>query len=221
LARALGVRSIDREKIEEWGYVEPDGDGWRIAVKADCSRNREKFTIAHELGHLILKPYLRLSESSEYKRFRRSTKIGAEISESLEEELANQIAAYLLLPTHYAKTIVGDRDDLQSAKALASAGQVSLSVAIQRCLQMSSRPLVVFVARSVGDSPARVLWFKATESVDRALVRNDLENELVLENLLFYGNPGNRALARWEGCETDRREFNRISTYHCIAQMSP
>ena len=71
-----------------------DGGEWAILVNADHAKARQRFTIAHELGHLLLHGYTTAHADRAFKfRDARSSEGSA-----LEEIQANQFAAELLMP---------------------------------------------------------------------------------------------------------------------------
>jgi hypothetical protein len=77
------------------GVLAPGGDNnWLILVNASHSETRQRFSMAHELGHLILHGYTAPHADRTF-RFRdaRSSEGSA-----LEEIQANQFAAELLMP---------------------------------------------------------------------------------------------------------------------------
>ncbi len=71
-----------------------DGGAWAILVNATHSASRQRFTIAHELGHLLLHGYTAPHADRGFKfRDARSSEGSA-----MEEIQANQFAAELLMP---------------------------------------------------------------------------------------------------------------------------
>src|SRR4051794_38946494 len=55
LARHLGVTRIDRREMSAEAFIEPLNDGgFLLALRADRSEQRQRFSIAHELGHLLV-----------------------------------------------------------------------------------------------------------------------------------------------------------------------
>ena len=93
LARSMGVRVF---KARGWaaevpGAIRREHDGYRIYVNADHSETRQRFTIAHELAHLILhKPLIGdgITEDAMYR---------SGFSNAVETE-ANALAADILMP---------------------------------------------------------------------------------------------------------------------------
>jgi|SRR3954468_14379312 len=75
---------------------EPSGRRWAIVVNKAHARVRQRFTIAHELGHLLLHRYSQPHADSGFKvRFRDENSSLGSIREEIE---ANQFAAELLMP---------------------------------------------------------------------------------------------------------------------------
>ena len=75
-----------------------DGKKWAIVVNKSHSAVRRRFTIAHELGHLLLHGYKSAHADRAFKvRLRDSHSSEGSV---LEEVEANRFAAELLMPTH-------------------------------------------------------------------------------------------------------------------------
>jgi len=78
------------------GFVHSDAEGNTIGVNSAHSRNRQRFTMAHELGHLVLHDLagVRVDERDFSVRFKSTpTRRGDD-----EEQEANLFAAELLMP---------------------------------------------------------------------------------------------------------------------------
>lgn len=111
IARELGIRVLEAELDgNTLGALlkEPDEDP-TIRLNQRDSRNRRRFTCAHELGHYVR----RSAESDEYARVdlrdRRSS-----TGEDPEEVYANEFAACLLMPEDEVKTFAElGLDDLE------------------------------------------------------------------------------------------------------------
>jgi len=77
------------------GALIPLGENeWAILVNSDHHPNRQRFTIAHELGHLLLHGY-RTPHADKQFRLRDARSSEGSV---LEEIQANQFAAELLMP---------------------------------------------------------------------------------------------------------------------------
>ncbi len=69
---------------------------WAIVVNANDAPVRQRFTIAHELGHLLIHRYLTPHADGRYQvRFRNEKSASGSVREEIE---ANQFAAELLMP---------------------------------------------------------------------------------------------------------------------------
>jgi hypothetical protein len=78
---------------------EVGGKRWVIAVNEDHAPVRKRFTIAHELGHLILHGYTTPHADRTYRiRMRDHASSDGSVIEEIE---ANQFAAELLMPRAY------------------------------------------------------------------------------------------------------------------------
>jgi hypothetical protein len=72
------------------------GKKWAIAVNAAHPRVRQRFTIAHELGHLLMHGFTSAHADRGYRlRFRNQKSAEGSVFEEIE---ANQFAAELLMP---------------------------------------------------------------------------------------------------------------------------
>lgn len=71
---------------------------WTIIVNADHAEVRRRFTVAHELGHLLLHNFDSPHADTGFKiRFRANVEYDGSVAEEIE---ANQFAAELLMPSH-------------------------------------------------------------------------------------------------------------------------
>ncbi|MDE0385285.1 MAG: ImmA/IrrE family metallo-endopeptidase [Defluviicoccus sp.] len=107
LARALGI--VVREKYlpdDLSGSIEPNGQGgYAITVNASHAVTRQRFTIAHELGHFLMHESLIGSGIGDDRAYR-STSTGKYFNSNIgpkEETEANKIAAAILMPVDLVK----------------------------------------------------------------------------------------------------------------------
>ena len=132
IANHLGVKieeAILDGEISGFLYKKKKNGQAVIAVNALHSRHsyrRKRFTIAHELGHLILKHHGEFFVDR--KLFRDS--ISKQGTDKIERD-ANQFAAELLMPelmirAQFKETPVQDVDDPESLKLLADRFEVSV-----------------------------------------------------------------------------------------------
>jgi Zn-dependent peptidase ImmA (M78 family) len=94
IARILGV-VVHKRGIGFAGSVDSTIDPPVIEVKADDALVRQRFTLAHELGHLLLHPIGVRRRDSTYARQ----------GETMEQE-ANEFAASLLIPLWLLEPVV-------------------------------------------------------------------------------------------------------------------
>lgn len=85
--------------------IERAGDGFRISLRGDLPANRERFTVAHELGHLFLHMGYIVDEQKwrETAEYRDSAYY--RFGHNIEEYEAHEFAAALLMPANEFKQI--------------------------------------------------------------------------------------------------------------------
>ena len=130
VAKDQGIRIIyaDLGEIQAWSDdVDPELDGFFYRPKAvmmvrnDRPPTRQRFTIAHELGHFRLHPHL---ETDFVKR--NSLSASAMIADEME---ANRFAASLLMPVDRMKPLLEKRTSVED---IAKRFQVSPAAAFNR-----------------------------------------------------------------------------------------
>lgn len=95
--------TIQRETSFSDGAVEKDGEGFRIILSPFQDEKRERFTIAHELGHLFLHMGYRTNEELWEKQ---RNNVYHRIGSSEKEYQANEFAAAFLMPANkYLKVL--------------------------------------------------------------------------------------------------------------------
>lgn len=121
IARALGVTRISRRNQFEDGRLERTDGSTVIYVKAGVSWERSRFTVAHELGHLMLADH-----GSDLDACRAGEGTN-------EERLCDEFAAALLMPRTWVRTLFADRDEkLRTMRDLAAMSKTSMSAAAVR-----------------------------------------------------------------------------------------
>ena len=122
LADALGVDEVVSADLVEDGRLERTDGTTRIVVRRGVSTQRRRFTIAHELGHLILN-----SPSSDVVATRHV------IGEDREERFCEDFAAALLLPTGWIRPLAINRPrSLHTLRVIAGRSNTSLAAACVR-----------------------------------------------------------------------------------------
>ncbi|KAB0268611.1 ImmA/IrrE family metallo-endopeptidase [Microvirga brassicacearum] len=137
IARALDISDIHVEKVN--GFVgalitQPERNFGTILVRAQDSRRRQRFTIAHELGHFLFSWHqpsdpggftcrsedLWLSDGRAHNRHRR------------QEEEANLFAIELLAPTERVRPFLQSLPDLEHVVRLSNDLDISRQAAVRR-----------------------------------------------------------------------------------------
>ncbi len=97
IAQGIGVEVYYRPGAPWAGLlsIEDDGSTARIFVKKEDPTTRQRFTVAHELGHLLLHKDVQVHRDNDYSNY-----VGR--SRSKERE-ANHFAAELLMPAWMVK----------------------------------------------------------------------------------------------------------------------
>lgn len=101
IAEFLGLE-VQEEAMEDElsGYIEPRGSGWMIGVNSYHHPNRQRFTIAHELGHFLLhRPTEKHIDVTFARRSGQRNK---------EEHQADSFAAELLMPEVEIRKLIAD-----------------------------------------------------------------------------------------------------------------
>lgn len=122
LARRMGIASITTAPMIEDGRLEQDGQNARIYVRDGLPAHRQRFTIAHELGHRLL-----LHPRAPAERYRRR------LAGDAEERLCDDIAAAILLPEYWVTSHYQHRPHrLDTVRQLSSETRTSLSASLVR-----------------------------------------------------------------------------------------
>jgi hypothetical protein len=122
LARALGVDTIELADLVEDGNVRHDEGGTHILVSKHINRARRRFTLAHELAHLVI------AEPGDAFLAERSLPVRSD-----EERLCDEIAASILMPRAWVSCTFVDRPrTLASARELSDTALTSLAASVVR-----------------------------------------------------------------------------------------
>ncbi len=100
IANSLGVKVVRGDLGEDVaGAVYRDGPDIVIAISAKDPPVRQRFTCAHELGHLCK----RIAENKHDIEFVDKRNFMSSLGQNPEEVFANQFAASLLMPEHQVR----------------------------------------------------------------------------------------------------------------------
>ena len=123
------------------GLLLRQGDTAIIAVEKDQPNTRRRFTVAHELAHMMLHDGKELRVDTKFRVNLRSPE--SSTAEDVEEIEANAFAAGLLMPEAFLKKdlegVVLDVDDTELVKALAKRYEVSTQAMTLRLVNLLSR----------------------------------------------------------------------------------
>jgi len=124
LARSMGVHSIQFAPLVEDGRLETDGSTARILIRDSSSGARQRFTIAHEIGHLLL---ANPGQSGVERRLAATNDV---------ERFCDQFAAAVLLPKEWVKQRYGSQpQSLDTLRHLAETTRTSLAASLVRLQQ--------------------------------------------------------------------------------------
>ncbi len=141
LAEQLGVRCIEPREMFEEGRLERRGDDVRIYIRPDLSPRRARFTIAHEVAHLLL---VRSEAPLVAYRDRLQT--------DDEERLCDRIAASIVLPAPWVEQRFAHRSqNLSTVRHLAHTAQVSMAAATVRLTELCGWTSSLLRWRKTGD----------------------------------------------------------------------
>lgn len=124
VANALGVRVEPSDLGEDCsGILVRDGDRAVIGVNWSHHKNRQRFTIAHELGHFLLHEGENTFVDRDYRVNFRDLESGS--GTKTQEIEANRFAAALLMPADWVRSafkkhefdLTDDDDDLRALAA--------------------------------------------------------------------------------------------------------
>ena len=101
LASKLGIRVVAKALTDQIsGAIEHRNDGWVIIVNKNHSDNRQRFTVAHEIGHFVLH-YRKLGNGTNDSKLYRADDRDGMYENWLDvehEREANGFAAGILMP---------------------------------------------------------------------------------------------------------------------------
>jgi IrrE N-terminal-like domain len=127
IARALGVDDIVEAGMIEEGRLELSQDATRIILNQQVGMARKRFTLCHELGHLIL-----ARPGDTFTAYRSLA------PPDREERFCDQFAAALLMPYPWVQTCFGRSPEcLATAKLFARQAGVSLSASVVRLQEVA------------------------------------------------------------------------------------
>ncbi len=135
LGRKIDVQEIAYESFPGSGELHKFKGGYRIVCSSDQPRSRQRFTVAHELAHVILD-----------RTGRNAPKSGDDV-----ERICDILATECLMPTSEFESRVPTDLTLRNISSLADTFQTSLMATAIRCAEFTS-------ACIFGVSGEQVMW---------------------------------------------------------------
>jgi hypothetical protein len=145
-ASILGVDVEERHLPDIDGYMEIRDGRYIAVISTKKHPTRQRFTLGHELGHVLLMRFAE-SESSAPLRKYRSNQVKGLHHDPLEESLCNYFAGELLMPADEVK---------QRLEKKAVAPRTIFNLANE--FNVSTQAAAVNVLKSKGDVIACTLW---------------------------------------------------------------
>lgn len=117
------------------GSLTKKGDLYRIAVNAQHNRGRQRFSVAHELGHAFFIPF---SDESRYRI------PGTAHDSRIEERMCNIFAANVLMPEEqFARDLEEKGISAEAVIGMADSYEVSIETTALRVTEVISETAVV------------------------------------------------------------------------------
>ena len=126
LGKRVGVHEILYERLPGSGELHRVKHGYRIVCSSDQTTTRQRFTVAHELGHAILE-----------RTGRNPPRKGPTV-----ERVCNMLATELLMPTAVFQRLLPERLTISAIIDLARSFQTSMTSTAIRCTELL--PVCVF-----------------------------------------------------------------------------
>jgi Zn-dependent peptidase ImmA (M78 family) len=193
LAKRAGI-SVIADRVEQFdGMLEMGVPGRpRITLTTSGGRLRTRFTLAHELGHWLLRGAG--SESPDVV-FRGSS----DVSDREEETIANLLAAELLMPARFiANALRSATVGLGLLRDLSRRLEVSFQAALRRVADVSNVGMLY-----VNAVPHRFRDITTIAEIDEALYVRPLAG-------IFYDREHTRFLAKRPFCDIQRSRIIRL-----------
>lgn len=140
LARKKGISVEYAPDLPFEGAIERDSSGQaQVKLRRGMNRRRERFTLAHELGHWILQE--EMLGTTEGRLFRGLSRNSLEMRD--EEKLANLLAAELLLPRSAIAGRFPSTDVFRFIEQLCRSFVVSRTMAVRRVADIVNKNLLL------------------------------------------------------------------------------
>ena len=153
LAKMWGVIAIERQPISSAGMLLPGRKGYKVILNENQSQERQRFSLAHELGHLLLQK-CGMSGSISSPKYRSSVD-----SNVAEEQLCDQLAAEILMPSmSFYEDGWMEGWSLKSLRTLASTYDTSLPATAVRMVDLMPEEALMGVWKVSEEGKAALQW---------------------------------------------------------------
>ncbi len=132
IAEKMGFRLIDAvDDPALSGYIELKGSVPFCSYNSQEPMTRQRFTIAHEIGHYALGHLHDDRNFLDGKRMFRDTSSSFQLGQNFQETQANQFAAELLMPANVVDWLIKEKN-IKTIEALSENFNVSTTAMIYR-----------------------------------------------------------------------------------------
>jgi Zn-dependent peptidase ImmA (M78 family) len=193
LAKLLGVVDICNESLAVSGELRRLKNGFQIICSADLDAGRRRFTIAHEIGHVVL------------------ASCGTKCSGAKElERLCDKIAAEILMPAVLFRSHWGVNPSIADVFRIMKLFQTSLSATATRAHELCGAAAFEIRDRSV-------TWCKGIRSAELIELRDPISDTVRGQSIdeQIYLRARSRGFAAW------RLQGVRIGQRHAFFLVTP
>ncbi len=167
-ARSLGVTRIKRSSIKASGMLIAGKSGYSMLLNEEHSWKRQRFSCAHEIGHLLLKKLGLANPGVSEARFQSPSS-----ARKIEETICDQIAAEILLPElHFTKDAEGSNWSLESIDQLVRKYQASAESVAIRLVKLMPNASILGVWRPTSIRKMRMKLEKVISNTARYKLPN-------------------------------------------------
>jgi len=165
VAYSLGVSEIQKKDLAAEGYVEAIADGgYRVVLRAGRSPQRTRFSLAHEIGHVLIHKMEAAPKAPLGRRYRSFSRVGNQID---DETVADTLAGALLIPASTISRMLPGKFSMKGISRIAEVTESSTPTAMLRAMWYATQPCVAFHLRWTVDKPntLRCMWTRSSRSV--------------------------------------------------------
>jgi len=222
LASALGVARVEAADMSIDGYLGRGSDGrLLIRYKTTSPMTRNRFTIAHELGHILLyrASSCEIPECATRARNRCTD----------EELAANRVASELLMPCDAVRTrLAYSRLSWERIRELSREFDVSITAFSRRIIEVTKRPTVMFWATVSDKDPSIVRSCRCSVSMAHQILFSQpptLEAQHLIDSLeggeVYHPRAfidADECLLQWDAMKVEK--FNRAQHWFLCWELT-